>query len=142
MKEPRAIMLDTGPLVALINHDDSRHDLCERTLQKLKGVASVYTVTSVFAEAFSLLPSNSRIVDSLFGLLSAIDCKLVTLEPMDLVRAYELMRKYADLPMDFADCEIHIAAEKLSVDTIFTLDRRDFAIYRPKHVGNFRIIPE
>ena len=142
MKEPRAIILDTGPLVALVNRDDGKHETCRRTLRGLVGVVQVYTVTSVLAEAFSLLPSNSLIVDSLFNLLSSIGCKLVTLEPPDLPRAHELMCKYADLPMDFADCEVVVASEKASIDTIFTLDKRDFLVYRPKHFKNFRVIPE
>ena len=142
MKEPRAIILDTGPLVALTDEDDNRHEMCMRTLKKLPGGTAVYTVASVLAEAFWLLPKGKHSVDSVFNSLSLMGCRIVSLESQDLLPAQELLKKYSDLPMDFADCEICLAAEKLSIDTIFTLDRRDFLLYRPKHVRNYRIIPE
>ena len=40
------------------------------------------------------------------------------------------MAKYADLPMDFADATLVVLAELLGTTTVFTLDRRDFGIYR------------
>lgn len=48
----------------------------------------------------------------------------------ELERAFELMEDYADLPMDFADASLVAAAETLGTRKIFTLDRRDFAVYR------------
>lgn len=142
MKKQRAIILDTGPLVALVDEDDHSHETCKRALKKLPGATSVYTVTSVLSEAFYLLPNDKQTVDTVFDNLSLLGCKLVTMEPQDLLTAKDLMKKYANLPMDFADCEIFIAAEKLSIDTIFTLDKRDFSVYKPKHARNFCIIPD
>lgn len=142
MKEPRAIILDSGPLVALADEDDNRHSICKRTLSKLPGTTTVYTVASVLAEAFWLLPKGKQSVEAVFNGLSLMGCRIVSLEAEDLFSAQEWLKKYADLPMDFADCEICLASEKLKIDTIFTLDRRDFSIYKPKHVKSFRIIPE
>ena len=142
MKEPRAIILDTGPLVALADKSDSKHDVCRQVLERLSGITSVFTVPSVLAEVFSLLPADRRTIDAVFGLLSLIGCQMASLEIDDLSRAQELMKQYYDLPMDFADCEIMIVAERLSVYTIFSLDKRDFSIYRPKHGKSFRLIPD
>lgn len=80
MKRPRAIMLDTGPLVALVNQDDNRHRQCLRTLKQLPGATSVFTVSSVLAEAFWLLPSGEQTVELVFNCLSALNCKVVPLE--------------------------------------------------------------
>ncbi len=46
--------------------------------------------------------------------------------------AFELMERYADRPMDFADASLVAAAEQLRTTRIFTLDRNDFATYRAR----------
>ena len=56
-------------------------------------------------------------------------------------RMKELMEKYSDLPMDVADASIIVISELHKAKTIFTLDRGDFSVYRPKHTPHFRIIP-
>lgn len=42
----------------------------------------------------------------------------------------DFLVKYADLPTQLADASVMYAAERHDIDTIFTLDRRDFTIYR------------
>jgi hypothetical protein len=51
------------------------------------------------------------------------------------------MRKYADLPMDFADATLVRAAIREGLRKIFTLDRRDFSVYRLGPLRSFTIIP-
>ena len=52
------------------------------------------------------------------------------LDDAALVRAFELMVRYADHPMDLADASLVVLAESLKLRTIFTLDRNDFTSYR------------
>ena len=59
----------------------------------------------------------------------------------DVPRMKELMRKYRDLPMDLADAALVRVAERERLRRIFTLDRRDFQIYRPSRIGRFVILP-
>jgi len=59
----------------------------------------------------------------------------------DLGRMRALMEQYADLPMDFADASLLVLAERLRVDKIFTLDRRGFAVFRPRHAECLEIFP-
>lgn len=47
-----------------------------------------------------------------------------------LQRIFELMEQYADRPMDVADASPIVAAETLATRRVFTIDRRDFAVYR------------
>ena len=60
--------------------------------------------------------------------------------PSELVRMSELMSKYNDLPMDFADASLVALAERLSLDRIFTVDRRDFSTYRLNGKKAFTVI--
>jgi predicted nucleic acid-binding protein len=52
------------------------------------------------------------------------------LDDPGLVRAFELMRRYENVPMDFADATLVAAAEAITAQRVFTLDRRDFDVYR------------
>jgi predicted nucleic acid-binding protein len=40
------------------------------------------------------------------------------------------MELYAARPMDLADASLAVAAEALKTRKIFTIDRKDFAVYR------------
>jgi hypothetical protein len=47
-------------------------------------------------------------------------------------RIVELMRRYANLPMDLADASLVVLAEELGHGRILSTDKRDFATYRWK----------
>ena len=68
--------------------------------------------------------------------------ELLTLDGRDMSRARDSMKKYKDLPMDLADAALVAVAEREKIRRIFTLDRRDFEIYRPAKLGRFIILPE
>ena len=54
----------------------------------------------------------------------------------------DLVQKYADLPMDFADASLVVLAEDLGTNFVFTTDFRDFEVYRIKGRRRFQIFPE
>ena len=51
----------------------------------------------------------------------------------------ELMRRYRDTPMDFADASIVSAAERLGTRRVFTLDRH-FHVYRIDDRHAFEVV--
>jgi predicted nucleic acid-binding protein len=53
----------------------------------------------------------------------------------------ELMREYRDLPMDLADAALVRTAEREKISRVFTIDRRDFEVYRPRGIRRFTIVP-
>jgi len=75
--------------------------------------------------------------------------RLVTagqLEPLELTKAdwqrcVELTDQYADLRLDLADAALVRVAEREKLARIFTIDRRDFELYRPRGLPRFTIIP-
>ena len=67
--------------------------------------------------------------------------EMLPLSVADIPRIKALMRKNRDLPMDLADAALVHVAEREKLRRIFTLDRRDFQIYRPARIGRFAIIP-
>jgi predicted nucleic acid-binding protein len=56
--------------------------------------------------------------------------------------ADELVRAYDNLSLGTVDAGVIAVAERLKVDTVATIARRDFAIVRPAHVRQFTLVPE
>lgn len=79
--------------------------------------------------------------DALWQMLASPALQLLSLDDEDAPRIRELMKRYRNLPMDLADAALVRVAEREKIRRIFTLDRRDFSIYRPKGLGRFAIIP-
>ena len=57
-------------------------------------------------------------------------------------RCRALMEKYNDLPMDLADGTLVVLAESQGIEKIFTLDHKDFKIYRLANRKKLKLLPE
>ena len=67
------------------------------------------------------------------GIWEMIERGALALLPLglsEIPRIRELMAKYADRPMDLADAALICVAEREGVRKIFTVDKKDFAVYR------------
>lgn len=133
------ILVDAGPLVALLHRDDRNHDLCVRTLRSLR--EPLGTAWPVVIEAMYLLGFSWQAQDALWEMIDNGALALLSLDSGDVPRMRELMRKYRDLPMDAADAALVRIAERESIRRVFTIDRRDFAVYRPARIGRFSVVP-
>jgi uncharacterized protein len=122
------ILVDTGPLVALFDPADDSHARC---VQRLREIAEpLWTTLPVLTEAFHLLTPASVGAQRLMDFVAERGLALWFASEETVERAFELMRRYADTPMDFADASLVTAAEALGTRKIFTIDRKDFAVYR------------
>lgn len=133
------ILVDAGPLVALIHKDDRHHLRCSKTFKTLR--EPLATVWPAFVEAMYLLGFSWQAQDALWELVERKVLTFLPLDEADAPRMRELMRKYQDLPMDLADAALVAVAERERLTTVFTLDQRDFSIYRPARLGAFQILP-
>lgn len=133
------ILVDAGPLVALINARDRHHERCKAAFGSLR--EPLGTVWPAVAEAMYLLSFSWRAQEALWELIETEALKLLPLDSADAPRMRELMKKYRDLPMDLADAALVRAAERERIGRIFTLDRRDFQLYRPSGLRGFAIVP-
>ena len=134
-----AVLVDTGPLVALLDRSDPYHLSCQESLSSLDD--SLVTVWPVLTEAMYLLRAYWQAQDALWEMIESGAVQIISLGIDDIPRMRELMRKYRDLPMDLADAGLVRVAERERLRRIFTLDRRDFQVYRPSRIGRFAIIP-
>jgi len=124
-----AVLVDTGPLVAIFDPSDRDHGVCTREIARLEKRRLVTTL-AVVTEATFLLSFSRRAQDALLSFLGAGAIELVDFGAARVVRAAALMSKYEDLPMDFADATLLVLAEALGSTSVLTLDRRDFGVYR------------
>lgn len=123
------VLVDTGPLVALFDPSDNEHTACTRQLAVLEK-RSLVTTLAVLTEATYLLSFSTRAQEALLDFVAAGAMSVMEFDRASIASARELMSKYSDLPMDFADATLVVAAQQLDTVNVFTLDRRDFSTYR------------
>ena len=99
------------------------------------------TVWPSLAEASHLLRKSTRAQSWLLQLIELETIKIADLDAHDVPRICELMKKYHDLPMDLADAAIVRVAERERIHRLFTIDQKDFRIYRPAHIRHFTLLP-
>ena len=133
------MLIDTGPLVALLHADDQNHARCVKALRSLQEPFG--TVWPVLTLAMYLLNFSWEAQAALWEMIVTESVTILPLDREDAPRMRELMRKYRDLPMDMADAALVRVAERENLRRIFSLDRRGFTVYRPQKLGRFSIIP-
>jgi len=124
------ILVDTGPLVALFDPRDDAHAHARGVLATIR--QPLITTVPVLTEVFHLLAPASRGAEAVREFVAAGGLRVWFMADVSLARAFELMDRYADHPMDLADASLVTAAETLRTTSIFTLDRADFFAYRPR----------
>ncbi len=135
------ILVDTGPLVAVLDADDRRHHEC---LQLLEEAAGPLIVPATVVVEVCQIAERARGPRAEAAFLRSITAGELTVEPVgaaDLVRATELIETYADLGLGLVDASVVALAERLDIKTLATLDRRDFLVVRPAHVDAFILLP-
>ena len=133
------ILIDAGPLVAILHRDDRHHGTCVEVIRSIR--EPVVTAWPAVAEAMHLLRFSWLLQDGLWGMIAADDVRIASLESRDVAPMRALMERYRTLPMDLADAALVRVAERDGTRKIFTLDRRDFTVYRVRGTGRFTILP-
>ena len=135
------ILVDAGPLIALIDEKDDDHRICSDALPGLK--RPMVTTWPTFSEAMYTLGKRAG-WSAQAPLGRWVDKKEPKLNPVNdplVARARALMEQYADRPMDLADATLVALAEAMGEERMFTLDS-DFRFYRLHGRGTFSIVPE
>ncbi len=134
-------LTDTGPLVALINRNDPNHSKCIAAARRLPA-RPLLTTWPCFTEAMYLVfrAGGYEGQEALWALFTAERLALRELDAADTSRMASLMRKYRDRPMDLADASLVAIAERLRIETVFSLDS-DFQVYRLADGSVPQVIP-
>jgi uncharacterized protein len=138
-----AILIDTNFLLAAIFPNDANHLKARNTIKLLDPTFSIVpapvlqelfymtTVRINFSEAINYLEQVQR---TGFDIQSLIE--------EDRARMIEILRRYASASFDYTDAAIMALSERLNITQVYTFDRRDFSVFRPKHCDYLELLPE
>lgn len=122
-----AVILDTGPLVALLNRRDAHHPWARERFAEIK--PPLLTCEAVLSEACFLvrnLPGGPGLVLQAVS-TGAIEIPFTLSD--ELSRLQNLIHRYAGRPMSLADACLVRMAELHPSSPVFTTDD-DFRVYR------------
>jgi predicted nucleic acid-binding protein len=125
----RQVILDTGPLVAVLNPGDTYHDWVTRQLADM--TPPLLTCEAVLSEACFLSGNYGGHAYTVLELMQDGFMRIAFRLDEEFDQIERLMQKYADVPMSLADACLVRMAELYPHSFVLTLDS-DFRIYR-KH---------
>jgi len=135
----RRVLVDTGPIVAILSRRDQYHRICVEALREMPG--PLFTCWPVITEAAWLLRRSAAAVQQLLRSIDTGFLELLPLTSDDATAIAFILKKYGDFGMQLADAALVHLAMRDGLDTIFTLDRRDFSVYRLPRGRAFQILP-
>jgi uncharacterized protein len=134
------VLIDTGPIVAILSADDAFHDRCSQALAAL--AHPLVTCWPVVTEAAWLLRKRPDTIAKMFEGFTGGLFTLRSLGAADLPAIAAVMKRYASAGLQLADATLAHLAERENIRTVFTTDRRDFSIIRLKRNRSLRLIPD
>jgi predicted nucleic acid-binding protein len=120
-------IIDTGPLVAAFRQPEDKDPFTPWAAKLIRSLPyPLFTCNAVLTEAARFLRSAENLLEAMErGLLvSRFDAQAAA------PRLRQLVKKYADHPMDFADACLVYMSEQTKDCQIVAIDRRDFTAYR------------
>jgi predicted nucleic acid-binding protein len=135
----RRVLADTGPIVAILSRRDQYHRVCVEALREMPG--PLFTCWPVITEAAWLLRRDPAAVQQFLHSLDTGFLELLPLTAPDAKPIAAILKKHRDIRIQLADATLVHLATRDGLDTIFTLDQRDFSVYRLPRGKAFRILP-
>src|SRR5947209_5864579 len=122
----------------------SRSAMYIRAASAICALAEAYRSINAMIQARAIASSSTSLTKplSIGGLIESGLVKLVELDAMALAWIIAFMERYASAKAQMADAALMYIAEREGIDTVFTLDRRDFSIYRTTDGRALAILPE
>jgi predicted nucleic acid-binding protein len=133
----KPVLLDTGVIVALLDRSERAHARCRKAIEDLE--QPLATCEAVISESCRLLQQMPGAPERV---LANVEQGIFQI-PFQLTHTatsiQTTMRKYRDVPIDFADaCLIHMA-DQLETPDILTLDS-GFLLYRWRKTRSFNLL--
>lgn len=123
----KRVIVDTGPLVALLNARETHHPWVQATLADIE--PPLWTCEAVLTETCFLLRHLKGAPEAVLTLVSRSVLKVDFRLSAEIEAVSRLMTRYASVPMSLADACLVRMTELDTRSRVLTLDR-DFRIYR------------
>ena len=136
-----ALVLDTGPLLAVLDASDPDHRRCVSLLGDIDEdlVVPILVLAELDYWCHQRLGSGAWI--SFMEDLLAGAYRLETSTMVDLARCHEIQTQYDDQSLGVVDASVLALVERLGESKLATLDHRHFSILRPVHVEALQLLP-
>lgn len=137
------VVADSGALYALYDADDRHHRAVRQAVERQLKTTSLVIPVVILAEVDYLLreflgvDAELDFLDSLIA--GAFSCELPA--PGDLAACREVIARYRDLDLGFADAAVMVTADRLNTNCILTVDERDFRAVVSRRGHAYRLLP-
>jgi len=138
------IVVDTGPLVAIVSPNDDNHERCRAWFDSLVTRRLLVVPCTVVAEACYMINRYGTTEDEalfLEDLAAGAYGALTNLLLEDLARMAVLVRQYRTLPLGGTDASVIALAERIGTREVATIDLRHFTIVRDRNGSAFTLLP-
>jgi predicted nucleic acid-binding protein len=121
------ILIDAGPIIALFDKDNGYHTKVVSFIKSKK--YKFVTTMAVITEVTHMLDFNIEVQILFLEWIMKEGVIIHEVHQQNIARIIELTKKYKDIPMDFADATLVLAAETTGIKKIISIDS-NFNIYR------------
>ena len=133
------VVVDTGPLVAIVRKREEAHHRCVAAIKELR--APLLTCWPVLTEAAWLLRHEPGGLKAIDGLLQTGAIRIVELDADAFHWIINFLEQYRSVGAQLADAALMFIAEQERIESVLTLDRRDFSVYRTSAGRALTILP-
>lgn len=135
----RRVLVDAGPLVAIFSRTDTNRELCVSALKEID--VPLLTSWPVLTETAWLLRNYPIGIGKVFQGIEDSFTKILNLDDHFIKWGLTFLERYQNIGAQLADASLVYLAEREKIVNVFTLDRRDFSIYRTTRNRALTIIP-
>ncbi len=140
MARPK-ILVDSGFLYSLFSADEPHHEGVADAVESYDATLIVPYVALTEAAYLFNRDGGVRGVIQFLDALANASLQYEVVNKGDLTRARQITAEFIGARLDFVDCCLMALSERLDVTQVFTLDQRDFSIFRPKHCAFLELLP-
>lgn len=135
------LIVDTGPLVAMLNAKDRHHEACTALFRRFRGPIVVPAPIVTEVAYFLQIEPGPAVEAAFLDALARGELIVEATTAQDFARMADLVRQYADFPLGTADASVMAVAERLGATRVATIDHRHFRAVRPAHCVAFELLP-
>lgn len=136
-----ALICGTSGVYALYDADDAHHEAAKEVVEAEPG--PLFLPVILLAEIDYLLATRLGL-DAALDFLASVEQDAFTVVPLHsdgLRRCRELINQHRDLRPGVADASVVVAAERLGIPRLLTLDERHFRVLKPRGFSHFTLLP-
>jgi predicted nucleic acid-binding protein len=137
-----ALILDTGPVYALLDRDDLDHAASRQLIESAVEPLVIPAPVLVEVDYLVRIRLHAGVMISFLDDVVENAYSIEELRAEDYRRVRELCDLYSDSDIGFVDDAVLAVVERLNEPKLAMLDHRHFGMLRPRHVDALRLLPD